>query len=30
MPFVYKLWEQYMFEKDEYLHELKQELGLEL
>lgn len=30
MPFVYKLWEQYMSEKDEYLQELKQELGLEL
>ncbi|XP_060506411.1 translin-associated factor X-interacting protein 1 isoform X1 [Panthera onca] len=30
MPFVQKLWEQYMDEKDEYLQELKQELGLEL
>lgn len=30
MPFVQKLWEQYMDEKDEYLKELKQELGLEL
>uniref|UniRef100_A0A452S560 Translin associated factor X interacting protein 1 n=2 Tax=Ursus americanus TaxID=9643 RepID=A0A452S560_URSAM len=30
MPFVQKLWEQYMDEKDEYLEELKQELGLEL
>ncbi|XP_039078616.1 translin-associated factor X-interacting protein 1 isoform X2 [Hyaena hyaena] len=30
MPFVQKLWEQYMEEKDEYLQELKQELGLEL
>ncbi|MBZ3891042.1 Translin-associated factor X-interacting protein 1 [Sciurus carolinensis] len=29
-PFVHKLWEQYVNEKDEYLHELKQELGLEL
>ncbi|KAM6176240.1 translin-associated factor X-interacting protein 1 [Erethizon dorsatum] len=29
-PFVQKLWEQYLVEKDEYLHELKQELGLEL
>ncbi|XP_066206064.1 translin-associated factor X-interacting protein 1 isoform X2 [Saccopteryx leptura] len=28
--FVQKLWEQYMDEKDEYLLELKQELGLEL
>ncbi|EFB15881.1 hypothetical protein PANDA_006950, partial [Ailuropoda melanoleuca] len=30
MPFVQKLWEQYVDEKDEYLEELKQELGLEL
>ncbi|XP_044111848.1 translin-associated factor X-interacting protein 1 isoform X2 [Neovison vison] len=30
MPFVQKLWEQYVDEKDEYLQELKQELGLEL
>lgn len=30
MPFVRMLWEQYMEEKDEYLQELKQELGLEL
>ncbi|XP_047567572.1 translin-associated factor X-interacting protein 1 isoform X4 [Lutra lutra] len=30
MPFVQKLWEQYMDEKDEYLQELKQELGLDL
>lgn len=30
VPFVQKLWEQYMVEKDEYLNELKQELGLEL
>ncbi|XP_036897366.1 translin-associated factor X-interacting protein 1 isoform X2 [Sturnira hondurensis] len=30
MPFVRMLWEQYMDEKDEYLQELKQELGLEL
>ncbi|XP_070254268.1 translin-associated factor X-interacting protein 1 isoform X1 [Myotis yumanensis] len=30
MPFVHKLWDQYMFEKDEYLQELKQALGLEL
>ena len=30
MPFVQKLWEQYMDEKDEYLQELKQELDLEL
>ncbi|XP_003472195.1 translin-associated factor X-interacting protein 1 isoform X2 [Cavia porcellus] len=29
-PFVQKLWEQYLVEKDEYLQELKQELGLEL
>ncbi|XP_062968212.1 translin-associated factor X-interacting protein 1 [Cynocephalus volans] len=29
-PFVQKLWEQYMCEKDEYLQEIKQELGLEL
>ncbi|KAM5297947.1 translin-associated factor X-interacting protein 1 isoform 2-T2 [Glossophaga mutica] len=29
-PFVRMLWEQYMDEKDEYLQELKQELGLEL
>ncbi|XP_006156934.1 translin-associated factor X-interacting protein 1 isoform X2 [Tupaia chinensis] len=29
-PFVQKLWEQYADEKDEYLQELKQELGLEL
>ncbi|XP_008565676.1 PREDICTED: translin-associated factor X-interacting protein 1 isoform X2 [Galeopterus variegatus] len=29
-PFVQKLWEQYMSEKDEYLQEIKQELGLEL
>ncbi|XP_004843071.1 translin-associated factor X-interacting protein 1 isoform X3 [Heterocephalus glaber] len=29
-PFVQKLWEQYMVEKDEYLQELKQELGMEL
>ncbi|XP_004626080.1 translin-associated factor X-interacting protein 1 isoform X2 [Octodon degus] len=29
-PFVQKVWEQYMVEKDEYLQELKQELGLEL
>nr|XP_008255701.1 translin-associated factor X-interacting protein 1 isoform X3 [Oryctolagus cuniculus] len=29
-PFVQKLWEQYMDEKDEYLQELKQELGMEL
>ncbi|KAB0394011.1 hypothetical protein E2I00_011722 [Balaenoptera physalus] len=30
VPFVQKLWEQYMDEKDEYLQELKQELDLEL
>nr|XP_020740749.1 translin-associated factor X-interacting protein 1 isoform X3 [Odocoileus virginianus texanus] len=30
VPFVQKLWEQYTVEKDEYLNELKQELGLEL
>ncbi|XP_045844384.1 translin-associated factor X-interacting protein 1 isoform X2 [Meles meles] len=30
MPFVQKLWEQYVDEKDEYLQDLKQELGLEL
>uniref|UniRef100_A0A8C6CI06 Translin associated factor X interacting protein 1 n=1 Tax=Moschus moschiferus TaxID=68415 RepID=A0A8C6CI06_MOSMO len=30
VPFVQKLWEQYIVEKDEYLNELKQELGLEL
>lgn len=30
MPFVHKLWDQYMSEKDEYLQELKKELGLEL
>ncbi|XP_044787999.2 translin-associated factor X-interacting protein 1 isoform X2 [Bubalus bubalis] len=30
VPFVQKLWEQYVVEKDEYLNELKQELGLEL
>lgn len=30
VPFVQKLWEQYMDEKDKYLQELKQELGLEL
>eukprot|EP00074_Homo_sapiens_P099618 XP_016878944.1 translin-associated factor X-interacting protein 1 isoform X24 [Homo sapiens] len=29
-PFVQKLWEQYMDEKDEYLQQLKQELGIEL
>ncbi|XP_021572059.1 translin-associated factor X-interacting protein 1 isoform X2 [Carlito syrichta] len=29
-PFVQKLWEQYMNEKDNYLHDLKKELGLEL
>uniref|UniRef100_A0A8C9QB83 Translin associated factor X interacting protein 1 n=1 Tax=Spermophilus dauricus TaxID=99837 RepID=A0A8C9QB83_SPEDA len=29
-PFVQKLWQQYVIEKDEYLRELKQELGLEL
>ncbi|XP_045047872.2 translin-associated factor X-interacting protein 1 isoform X1 [Desmodus rotundus] len=29
-PFVRMLWEQYVDEKDEYLQELKQELGLEL
>ncbi|XP_012515912.1 PREDICTED: translin-associated factor X-interacting protein 1 [Propithecus coquereli] len=29
-PFVQKLWEQYVDEKDEYLQELKQELGIEL
>ncbi|XP_020949767.1 translin-associated factor X-interacting protein 1 isoform X2 [Sus scrofa] len=29
-PFVQKLWEQYMEEKDAYLQELKLELGLEL
>ncbi|XP_018867637.3 translin-associated factor X-interacting protein 1 isoform X7 [Gorilla gorilla gorilla] len=29
-PFVQKLWEQYMDEKDGYLQELKQELGIEL
>ncbi|XP_034796345.1 translin-associated factor X-interacting protein 1 isoform X1 [Pan paniscus] len=29
-PFVQKLWEQYMDEKDEYLRQLKQELGIEL
>ncbi|KAM5262711.1 translin-associated factor X-interacting protein 1 [Ctenodactylus gundi] len=29
-PFVQKLWEQYVIEKNEYLRELKQELGLEL
>nr|XP_054309961.1 translin-associated factor X-interacting protein 1 isoform X9 [Pongo pygmaeus] len=29
-PFVQKLWEQYMDEKDEYLQQLKQELGMEL
>ena len=27
VPFVQKLWEQYVVEKDEYLNELKQELG---
>ncbi|KAK2496177.1 hypothetical protein MC885_001871 [Smutsia gigantea] len=30
VPFVQKLWEQYLDEKDEYLQELKHELGLEL
>lgn len=30
MPFVQKLWEQYLDEKDKYLQELKQLLGLEL
>ena len=30
VPFVQKLWDQYVVEKDEYLNELKQELGLEL
>ncbi|XP_047648503.1 translin-associated factor X-interacting protein 1 isoform X2 [Phacochoerus africanus] len=30
MPFVQKLWEQYMEEKDAYIQELKLELGLEL
>ncbi|XP_014403313.1 PREDICTED: translin-associated factor X-interacting protein 1 isoform X5 [Myotis brandtii] len=30
MPFVHKLWDQYMSEKDEYLQEIKQALGLEL
>ncbi|XP_072823673.1 translin-associated factor X-interacting protein 1 isoform X2 [Vicugna pacos] len=30
VPFLQKLWEQYLNEKDEYLYELKQELGLEL
>ncbi|KAK2085287.1 Translin-associated factor X-interacting protein 1 [Saguinus oedipus] len=29
-PFVQKLWEQYMNEKDEYLQQLKQELCIEL
>ncbi|XP_011378806.1 translin-associated factor X-interacting protein 1 isoform X2 [Pteropus medius] len=29
-PFVQQLWEQYLDEKDDYLQELKQELGLEL
>uniref|UniRef100_A0A8C8ZAC1 Translin associated factor X interacting protein 1 n=1 Tax=Prolemur simus TaxID=1328070 RepID=A0A8C8ZAC1_PROSS len=29
-PFVQKLWEQYVEEKNEYLQELKQELGIEL
>ncbi|XP_041625895.1 translin-associated factor X-interacting protein 1 isoform X2 [Vulpes lagopus] len=29
-PFVQKLWEQSVDEKDEYLQELKQELGMEL
>ncbi|XP_045674389.1 translin-associated factor X-interacting protein 1 isoform X1 [Phyllostomus hastatus] len=29
-PFVRMLWEQYVEEKDEYLQELKQDLGLEL
>ncbi|ELK14515.1 Translin-associated factor X-interacting protein 1, partial [Pteropus alecto] len=29
-PFVQQLWEQYLEEKDDYLQELKQELGLEL
>ncbi|XP_042556544.1 translin-associated factor X-interacting protein 1 [Dipodomys spectabilis] len=29
-PFVQKLWEQYMAEKEEYLQELKQQLGLKL
>nr|KAF6412106.1 translin associated factor X interacting protein 1 [Rousettus aegyptiacus] len=29
-PFVQQLWEQYLDEKDDYLKELKQELGLEL
>ncbi|XP_060041315.1 translin-associated factor X-interacting protein 1 isoform X2 [Erinaceus europaeus] len=29
-PFIQKLWEQYTAEKDEYLQDLKQELGLEL
>uniref|UniRef100_A0A8C5XM37 Translin associated factor X interacting protein 1 n=1 Tax=Microcebus murinus TaxID=30608 RepID=A0A8C5XM37_MICMU len=28
-PFVQRLWEQYVEEKDEYLQELKQELGIE-
>ncbi|XP_074170810.1 translin-associated factor X-interacting protein 1 isoform X2 [Rhinolophus sinicus] len=30
VPFVQKLWEQYLDEKDKYLQELKQLLGLEL
>lgn len=30
MPFVQKLWEQYLDEKDKYLKELKQLLGVEL
>ncbi|XP_019510987.1 PREDICTED: translin-associated factor X-interacting protein 1 isoform X4 [Hipposideros armiger] len=30
VPFVQKLWEQYLDEKDKYLKELKQQLGLEL
>ncbi|XP_037672302.1 translin-associated factor X-interacting protein 1 isoform X2 [Choloepus didactylus] len=29
-PFVQKLWEQYMDEKEVYMQEIKQELGLEL
>ncbi|XP_023374671.1 translin-associated factor X-interacting protein 1 [Otolemur garnettii] len=28
-PFVRKVWEQYLEEKDEYLQEIKQELGME-
>lgn len=30
VPFVQKLWKQYLDEKDGYLQELKHQLGLEL